>query len=189
MCQECAAAEAITRPLRIGSAACPRRINRDAGAQQEPRWQAPYARIATMPGTIREVGGRFVWGSPNLDDHGRLIRQSRCRCWVHWRIAGWVRDTQTWAEGPKGVRCATTISRTAGTARTTAGSREVMTSDLGSCPANAGRCHSQMVAKNLPPRRGLDRMARPLNLCRDNGEKCHQQLTRCEEFEVDPHVR
>ena len=52
-----------------------------------------------MPEIIREIGGRFVWGTPNLDEHGRLIRQSRCRACVHWQIAGWVRNTQTWAEG------------------------------------------------------------------------------------------
>ena len=32
-----------------------------------------------MPEQLAEVAGRFVWGHPNTDDGGRLIRQSNCQ--------------------------------------------------------------------------------------------------------------
>ena len=37
-----------------------------------------------MPEQLGNLGGRRVWGTPNVDEDGRLLRPSNCRHCVHW---------------------------------------------------------------------------------------------------------
>ena len=52
-----------------------------------------------MPEQLGEVAGRFVWGTPNLDEAGRLIGPSTCGSCVQWSITGWFRRTDEYAGG------------------------------------------------------------------------------------------
>ena len=40
---------------------------------------------------LGEVAGRFVWGHPNTDKYGCLIRESNCCIRTHWTPIGWIR--------------------------------------------------------------------------------------------------
>ena len=52
-----------------------------------------------MPEQLAEVAGRFVWGHPNTDEAGRLIRESNCRHCTHWMYTGWILWESRHAEG------------------------------------------------------------------------------------------